>query len=125
VSQFSLTENRHVQVLEVAGPLERDRCDMFREALDEAAEAAGRDPFIVDLSNLSHINSTGLRVLVLHQRRLARQGRRFVVAGMAGPVRETMEISRVCELIDTNDSVDAAIDGLAVHACNGLNGHAR
>ena len=112
MSQFSLNECREIQVLEVAGQLERDRCEHFRAALDRAADAAGGKPFVVDLSNLDHITSAGIRMLVLQQRRLAQQGRRLVVAGLAGPVRETMEISRIGELIDCNETVDGAIDGL-------------
>ena len=119
LSQFSLTERRQIQVLEVAGELERDRCDHFRMALDMAAEAAGKNPFIVDLSKLAHIGSAGIRTLVLQQRRLAREGRRLVLAGMAGPVRETIEISQVDDLLETNDTVDAAVDLLQNGGANG------
>ena len=71
------------------------------EALEAALEAAIRDSvgaFVVDLSGLEFIDSTGLHVLVRARDLLGREDRALAIVCPYGPVRRVFELSGSSEL---------------------------
>jgi anti-sigma B factor antagonist len=85
------------------------------EALEEALEAAIRESvgaFVVDLSDLDFIESTGLQVLLRARGLLGREDRALAVVCPHGPVRRVFELSGLSELFVLFPSREAAAAAL-------------
>ena len=85
------------------------------EALEGVLEAAIRESvgaFIVDLSELDFIESTGLQVLLRARGLLAREDRALAVVCPHGPVRRVFELSGLSELFALYPSREEAVAAL-------------
>jgi anti-sigma B factor antagonist len=85
------------------------------EALEEALEAAIRESvgaFVVDLSDLDFIESTGLQVLLRARGLLGREDRALAVVCPHGPVRRVFELSGLSELFALYPSREQAVAAL-------------
>jgi anti-sigma B factor antagonist len=94
----------------------RGEVDMsVAEALEEALEAAIRESvgaFIVDLSGLDFIESTGLQVLLRARGLLGREDRALAVVCPHGPVRRVFELSGLSDLFALYPSREEAAAAL-------------
>ena len=85
------------------------------EALEAALEAAIRESagaFIVDLSDLDFIESTGLQVLLRARGLLGREDRALAVVCPHGPVRRVFELSGLSDLFALYSSREEAAAAL-------------
>ena len=85
------------------------------EALEEVLEAAIRESvgaFIVDLSELDFIESTGLQVLLRARGLLGREDRALAVVCPHGPVRRVFELSGLSEMFALYPSREEAAAAL-------------
>ena len=85
------------------------------EALEEAIDGAIRDSvgaFIIDLTGLDFIESSGLHVLVRARGLLSREDRALAVVCPFGPVRRALELSGTSELFALYPSRDEALAAL-------------
>ena len=85
------------------------------EALEQVLEAGIRESvgaFIVDLSELDFIESTGLQVLLRARGLLAREDRALAVVCPHGPVRRVFELSGLSELFALYTSREEAVAAL-------------
>ena len=85
------------------------------EALEEALDAAVRESagaFIVDLSDLDFIESTGLQVLLRARGLLGREDRELVVVCPHGPVRRVFELSGLSALFTLYRTREEAVAAL-------------
>jgi anti-sigma B factor antagonist len=85
------------------------------ETLEEALEAAIRESagaFVVDLSDLDFIESTGLQVLLRARGLLGREDRALAVVCPHGPVRRVFELSGLSELFALYPSREEAVAAL-------------
>jgi anti-sigma B factor antagonist len=85
--------------LSLAGPL-----------TDIATDGEGH--VVLDLSELSFMDSTGMSVLLNARRRLTRQGRRLLVVCPAGPVMRLFELTSLIDTLGVHPSKDAALAAL-------------
>jgi anti-sigma B factor antagonist len=100
------------QLLAIIGELDVMSVQNLRRRL-EAAFAAGSPRIVVDLSGVTHMDSTGLAELIsAHQRAMELQGRLILVV-TSMPIRRTLEIRGVVNLFTIVDSRDHARDALA------------
>lgn len=83
-------------VLAVRGELDLMTAPRFGAMIGECVRS-GHGNVLVDLTQLSFIDSTGLHVLLNAQRRLTRQSRRLKVKCSPGTVRRAFELSRLAE----------------------------
>jgi anti-sigma B factor antagonist len=80
--------------------------------LEEALEAAIRDSvgaFVVDLTDVSFIDSTGLQVLLRARALLGREDRALVLVCPHGPVRRVFELAGVSDVFVLYPTADAAM----------------
>lgn len=96
-------------VIRVQGELDVASAPEVRSALCSAITLPTQT-VVVDLGEVSFLDSTGLQVLILAQRRLTRLRRDFVVACPPGPVRRLLEIVLVATL-RVEPSLQAALEG--------------
>jgi anti-sigma B factor antagonist len=84
-------------------------------ALEEALEAAIRDSvgaLVVDLTDVSFIDSTGLQVLLRTRGLLGREDRALALVCPHGPVRRVFELAGVSDvfaLYPTREAAEAAL----------------
>ncbi len=78
---------------------------------DVVRESDGGD-VIVDLCDVSFIDSTGLAALLNALRRLTRAGRRLALVCPQGAVLRILQLTRLDSTFSVYDSRDAAVEGL-------------
>jgi len=87
-----------------AGVALRGEIDLLRRpALLAALDAAIADtdgPFVVDLTEVDFLDSSGLGVLLHTRDRLRRANREMTVQSASGPVRRLLELAGLEELLD-------------------------
>jgi anti-sigma B factor antagonist len=99
-------------LLAVTGELDLTSIRDLRRRL-EAAFAQGPPRIAVDLSGVTHMDSTGLAELIsAHQRAMELQGQLVLVVTSA-PIRRTLEIRGVVNLFNLVESRDSARELLA------------
>lgn len=85
------------------------------QELETAIDAAIRESvgaFIVDLSDLEFIDSSGLHVLLRARALLSRDDRQLAVVCPYGPVRRALELSGVSDLFVLYGTRDEAVAAL-------------
>ncbi|MFE8700612.1 STAS domain-containing protein [Cytobacillus sp. FJAT-54145] len=60
----------------------------------------GYSNFLLDLTNLRYIDSSGLGVLIAIQKRTAQQNGTLVIKGLNGAVKELFELTRLTQVFD-------------------------
>lgn len=101
------TDTAHV--LRVSGELDLNT----RGDLEAALGALPKPPLIVvlDFSQLSFVDSTGLKTLLVEHRKARAEGYEFVIAGALGPVRETFRITALDITLPLVPDVESVIAG--------------
>lgn len=94
----------HVEVLVVVTTEQIDHhtAPDFREELAEGLRRSEADPdpspeVVVDLSQVTFLDSTGIRALIDAEQALTRRGGHLVVCGAHGVVRRCLEVTGVLE----------------------------
>src|SRR3954452_24649097 len=100
------------QLLAVSGELDLMTVGQFRRRIDSAF-ASGPPQLVIDLSGVTHMDSTGLAELIsAHQRAMEMLGRLVLVVTSAAILR-TLEIRGVAGLFTVASSRDDALEVLA------------
>jgi anti-sigma B factor antagonist len=84
-------------IVTLSGELDIAVAPKLREALAEITEE-DRD-VLVDLEDLTFLDSTGISVLVLACKRIRSQGGAFSLAGMSDRVRRVLEVTSLLEFL--------------------------
>ena len=64
---------------------------------------------VVDLTDVSYIDSSGLAVLIVGMKQVEEYGGKFALAGLQNDVRSILETARLDQLFATYPHVDAAL----------------
>ena len=99
-------------VLRLRGELDLRTVPKLRMRLAEALERGG-GPVVVDLTDVTFIDSTGLSALLNALRRLTRAGRRMLLSTQEGPVLRLLRMTRLDSTFALYDSAEAALDAVA------------
>ncbi len=102
------TKSAGALVVEVAGEVDMATAPQLKQALNAALSGTRR--VVVDLSNVTFLDSTALNALVQGQRELAEREIAFaIVSPKDQVVRSVFEITRLTESLRVVDSLDAAL----------------
>jgi anti-anti-sigma factor len=101
-----------VRVVSLKGELDFDEAPTFARTLDELRADGARD-LVVDLAELTFIDSSGISVLVSTARAAASDGGMLVVASPASHVRRVFEIVNLSELMPVEVGLDEALQRIA------------
>jgi anti-sigma B factor antagonist len=107
---FQATERTRdgVRIVAIEGDLDIATSPRVRELLSDAAADVER-PLVVDLSNCTFIDSTGLATL-LHGAKPAQNGEAHVaLVSPGGEVRKLLELTAIDRTIPVFDALDDAI----------------
>jgi anti-sigma B factor antagonist len=77
---------------------------IFRDLID-----AGKKKIILDLADVPYIDSSGVGVLFSGYMELVKAGGTVKVAGLQGPVRSILQITKLYTVFDTYDDAEAAL----------------
>lgn len=95
--------------LEVEGEVDLATVEELEKAM-EGVYGGGTESLVVDLTGTSFMDSTGLRALVMANRRFYEGGRSFAVAVSGGPVSRLIDLSGVNTSIHIVDNTDELED---------------
>lgn len=101
-----------VHVLAVSGELDAATAPRLSEALEAIIDSEA-ESVLVDLSECSFIDSTGLGVVVTARTRLLDEGRRFELCCAGAQARRILEITGLDDVFGLFETRDAALTSLA------------
>jgi anti-anti-sigma factor len=78
----------------------------------------GSRKLILDLTNLSFLDSAGVGMLVVCSSDMEQKGGKLAVAGAAGKVKQVLEITHINKVIRMYPDLVSACSGLAVQAAH-------
>ena len=99
--------------LAVVGELELATAPAFRRAVSGLL-GSGMRRMLVDLRHTDFLDSTGLGALVWAQFRMRSAGGELAVAGAQAPVRQTISVSGLADLIELVDTSAEALVRLGI-----------
>lgn len=104
---LEVVEQNGAVVVRLAGELDLYNAEVVREVL---SDAAGREPerIVVDLAEVSFLDSTALGVLIEARGQLADR-RRFLLAAPGFEARRTLEVSGLDRHFALHETVDGAL----------------
>lgn len=92
--------------IEVEGEVDLATVEDLQRAIDAVFDDGG-DHLVVDLTGSTFMDSTGLKTLVMSNRKFQAADRSFAIAVTSGPVSRLIDLSGVNSTIRTVDSVDS------------------
>jgi len=106
---FDVTQERgvgdsHAWLLTITGNLDTATVQPLDDAVDEVLAAGGR-LVTLDLSNVSFLDSSGLRSIVRASNLVAEHHGRLVVSGLSGAAQRILEVSGLIDHL-TDERVD-------------------
>lgn len=111
--RFSITDERigaTTYVVHVRGEVDLYYAPQVKEHLFRLLDSAP-EVLIVDLDDVTYLDSTGLTVLMSAHRRAEEAGGRVLVARARGVVADVFEITGLDGVFGLHDSVEAALAG--------------
>jgi anti-anti-sigma factor len=113
VTVFSATfrEQAGARVIAVEGDFDLGGSTAFRVARDKATEEEG--PLVIDLSECSFIDSTGIACVIRTFERAERARRAFALVASDFHVRRVLELVGVPERIPCFETMDEALRSVA------------
>jgi anti-sigma B factor antagonist len=99
---------RELALVSVSGELDLYASDAVKRGIDEA-DAVGADTVVVDLSEISFIDSTALSVLVQETKRLEGRGRSLVLVTNDPRTRRVLEVTGLDRLLLTYATLHDAL----------------
>jgi anti-anti-sigma factor len=105
VSRFGFESEERGQVVLVTlrGELDLLSTGELEPELERLADEPGVDVVALDLRDLEFLDSSGLRLVVLVERRLKEAGRRLVLVRGPQPVQRVFEITRMTDRLEFVD----------------------
>ena len=98
---------RACTVVRVGGELDMDTGPQLHDFLQKVADGGARR-VVLDFTDVTFMDSSGLGVLIVWYKELAGLGGRLCVAAVREPVAYVLRVAAVDQLLGVYDSVDAA-----------------
>ena len=112
-NEFSILNHNNIQILVV-----QDLVSEFENkkmlAASRSGLESGQDSFVVDLSSIDYMNSVGLNFLLQLEKQAKKRGGGIAVANASKKVVHLLEITKLKQIFNLNDSIEEAIQSLAV-----------
>lgn len=98
-------------VVEARGECDLLTCRKLKEASDNLIDT-GHSNIVFDLRDMTYIDSSGFRVLLQAQNRVAEKGGHIALVSLTAPVERVFNLLRLTELIIRTDTVEEALEKL-------------
>ncbi|MCW2614739.1 MAG: hypothetical protein JWN08_1733 [Frankiales bacterium] len=107
-----VSQHQHAVVIGLSGELDAHTTGRLRSLLAEQL-LAGPGNLVLDLAQLSFIDSAGLAALISADKGTRRAGMRLVLAAPGSSVRKVLGLTGIDAVLTIVDSVEQALDLLA------------
>ena len=104
-----ISEKQGTSIVSFSGEVDLESSPAAREILLKCIESS--DSVIVDLSEVTYIDSSGVASLVEALQAAKKNGNRFSLAAVSEPTRRVLELARLDKVFTLYDSVDAGLNG--------------
>ncbi len=98
-------------VVHLSGTLDHSLGEQIMETLK--SDLASCRSMVVDLKEVTYMDSSGLGVLVSLQMTLKRKGGIMLMANLGGAPREVVQSSQLMKIFEVRDSLESALKELA------------
>lgn len=98
--------------MSIAGELDHHTAADARERLTNLIEDESIKNMIMDLSNLSFMDSSGIGVFLGRYKVLSRRNGKIVTYGLNAHIKKIWEISGLYKVIAVYDNLQASLDGV-------------
>ena len=98
-------------VVKATGRVDGSNASQLQGALQTVLEG-NNSATVLDMENLSYINSAGLRVILLVAKQLQSKPAKFAVCSLPGPISEVFQLSGFDKIIPTYDAQDGALSAV-------------
>lgn len=105
-----------VTVLQVQGRITLGNSSQELEFKVEGLVKSQAKRVVFDLAGVSFVDSTGIGIIVMAAARLKESGGSLRVSGAAGPVRRTLELCRVPEIVPLFATLEEAASSFSMAA---------
>jgi anti-sigma B factor antagonist len=105
---FETAERSALALITLEGELDLLATAELEPELDRLAGEPGVDTVALDLRGLEFLDSSGLRLVVVAERRLREAGRRLLLVRGPQPVQRVFEITRMTERLEFVDAPEHA-----------------
>lgn len=106
-----ISERDGVKVLHLHGPIDVSSAMDLRDLLGAEIDSPSAR-VLLDLSNVTLIDSSGIGILITAHRRADGQGARFGLAGATGTVARVFAMTRTDKLLSLHASVEEGVAAL-------------
>ncbi|MGH2724359.1 MAG: STAS domain-containing protein [Actinomycetota bacterium] len=113
LATVAITEREGVVIARVRGEIDMSNAEALERKMGEAVPntAVG---MVVDLSDVTYLDSAGIRlVIALGQRLRLRRQRVALVVTAQGPIRRVLELTDIARLVPVSPGVDEAVSRVA------------
>ena len=110
--ELDLRENGKVNVLVLSGQLTIGSEGQLSEAIDTLL-AADRNRILLDLRQVSYMDSVGVGELVSNFRTLTRLGGALKILGVTRRVRDTLSLTQLLPILEVFDDEETAVASFA------------
>jgi anti-sigma B factor antagonist len=107
---ISDTQER-IRILALGGEIDLHFAPVFRSLLEEPT-AIAMEALILDLSQVSFIDSSGIAVIIEHLRSASRRSNAFCIGGMSETVKQIFEIVNLEKAMPVFETREAALEAL-------------
>lgn len=102
-----------VLVVRLKGELDLNTCDVLRTELERLLKLYNTPHLILNLSDVTFVDSSGLGVILGRYRQLTEEKKRLVVVALQPQVKRAFELSGLLRVIRTYASEDEAVAGVS------------
>ena len=106
--KHEISEQQGASVVAFTGEVDLESSPAAREILLKCLESTSK--VIVDLSEVSYIDSSGVASLVEALQAAKKNGSQFSLAAASEPTRRVLELARLDKVFTLHDSVDAGLN---------------
>lgn len=103
--EIAVSESGGVRLVRLTGELDLGGVDQFERLT--AGQISEANTFVLDLRELTFIDSSGLRALIMADQRVRAAGGRFIVVRGPDRVNEVLEMTGVAQRIELVDEPPA------------------
>jgi anti-sigma B factor antagonist len=102
-----------ILVLHLAGRLDAGTVGQMERAMADA-QAAGARAILVDMSRLTYVSSSGLRVLLSARTAVRKRGGDLFLCALSHPVREVFDMVGFSAIFSLFDTVEMGLEAASI-----------
>ncbi len=106
--ELSIEKRGDFTVVSITGRLDTTTAPQLNNEL-EKVEGDGARSVVIDCENMDYISSSGLRVLLVHLKKLKGAGGKLLLSNIKDSIKEIFVVSGFTSIFSIYDSVDDAM----------------